>query len=311
MPPHELHYHLLDVFTREPFGGNQLAVFADATEIAPSLMPLIARELNLSETVFVLPPANAAHACRLRIFTPGAELPFAGHPTVGTASLLASLGRLPLAGGEGSVVIEEAAGEVRVQVRAAKGRGAPFAQLSAPQRPEFRPSPVAREALAAMLGIGAQDVPDGPSHAPAAVSCGVPFLFVELRDRAAIGRCRLDTAAWAAQLADGWAPQVFVFAVDDEDSGSIRARMFAPALGIAEDPATGAAATALAALLATRAGRDGTHRWSVHQGVEMGRPSLLEIEADVMGGVVTAARVGGHSVIVGEGTLRLPRDFEA
>lgn len=305
----ELHYHLLDVFTQQPFGGNQLAVFADAAEIPPSLMPSIARELNLSETVFVLPPANEAHACRLRIFTPGAELPFAGHPTVGAACLLASLGRLQLDGGAGHVVLEEGAGPVGVQVRTGVDGGAAFAQLSAPRRPEFQGSPVAREALARMLGLNEHDVLDDPAQAPAAVSCGVPFLFVALRDRDAVGRCRLDTAAWAAQLAGSWAPQVFVYAFDAElPHSNIRARMFAPALGIPEDPATGSAATALAALLASRAGADGTYRWRMEQGFEMGRPSILDIEADVRDGSVNAARVGGHAVVVGEGMLRLPRD---
>lgn len=313
MPSHELRYHLLDVFTTRAFGGNPLAVFADAADIPPALMPLIARELNLSETVFVLPPANSASAGRLRIFTPGAELPFAGHPTIGTACLLASLGRLPTADASGCVTLEEVAGNVDVRVQPAAAAGeAPFAQLASPQPAEFRASPLDREALARMLGIGVEDIPDDPLHGPAAASCGVPFLFVPLRDRAAVGRCRLDAAGWAALLADTWAPHLFVHAFDAEQPHSdIRARMFAPGMGIAEDPATGAAATALAALLASRTGTDGTHRWRVEQGFEMGRPSILDIEADVTDGAVVAARVGGHAVIVGEGTLRLPVDFLA
>ena len=306
----ELHYHLLDVFTRELFGGNQLAVFADAAEIPPALMPRIARELNLSETVFVLPPTTDDRAFRLRIFTPGAELPFAGHPTVGAACLLAALGRIPLQDHRAHILVEEAAGDVPVLVHADAAGDAAFAQLTAPQRPEIREATLAREELAAILGLAPDDVLDDPAHAPAAVSCGVPFLFVALRNRGAVRRCRVDTGAWAAQLAGTWAPQLFVYAFDAErDQSQIRSRMFAPGLGIAEDPATGSAAAALAALLASRAGTDGTHHWRVEQGFEMGRPSILEIEADVAGGAVTAARVGGHSVIVGEGTLRIPESI--
>ena len=297
-------YHLLDVFTRDPFGGNQLAVFVDAATIPPELMPRIARELNLSETVFVLPAAAPGAVRRLRIFTPGMELPFAGHPTVGTACLLASLGAFEIEAGNAAVEFEEGVGNVRVRVHAGRDGAASFAQLSAAQPAEIREAPLARARLADLLTLDIDDVLDDDMHSPASASCGVPFLFVPLRNRGALRRCRLDTAIWNATLASTWAPHVFVYTFDAErEQSQLRARMFAPAMGIPEDPATGAAATALAALLASRAGRDGTHHWRMEQGFELGRPSILELEADVTSGRVTDARVGGHAVVVGGGRL--------
>lgn len=307
MTPRMRHaYHLLDVFTREVFGGNQLAVFPDARNIAPELMPRIARELNLSETVFVLPPTAAGAAHRLRIFTPGAELPFAGHPTIGTACLLATLGTSGDSDAVGDLVLEEGVGLVHVRVHPGRDGAPAFAQLTAPQPPEIRPTTLSHEQLAAMLTLGADDILASSPQVTAAASCGVPFLFVPLRNRGAVRRAHLNMAAWEAHAAATWAPHVFVYAFDGErEQSQLRARMFAPALGVPEDPATGSAATALAGLLASRIGRDGSHHWRVEQGFEMGRPSILEIEAEVHGGVVTAARVGGSAVIVGEGALHL------
>lgn len=299
----EHRYHLLDVFTTRLFGGNQLAVFADARDVRPEDMSRIARELNLSETVFVLPPESPGATRRVRIFTPGGELPFAGHPTVGCACLLATLGVVALENGAGEIVLEEGVGNVPVRLRAGAPGEPMFAQLAAAQRPEIRKPSMGRDDLVAMLSLAGEDVLDGA----AAVSCGVPFLFVPLRDRAAVARARLNLPVWERLAAPSWSPPVFIYALDPELPGShVRARMFAPEMGIAEDPATGSAATGLAALLALRAGGDGVHRWRVEQGFEMGRPSILELEAVVEGGEVTSARVGGHAVLVGEGVLRLP-----
>jgi trans-2,3-dihydro-3-hydroxyanthranilate isomerase len=293
----QLQYYLLEVFTREPGGGNPLAVFVDAASIAPPLMPRIARELGLSETVFVLPTTGAALA-RLRIFTPDMELPFAGHPTIGTACLLASLG----ASGH-SMTLEEGVGDVDVRVRTGDGQAPPWAQLSAAARPEIRPSPLEPARLAALLSLAESDIQTGSPLAPppAGASCGVPFLFIPVRERGSLARCRLDVAEWDAHVAGSWAPHVFAYSTNGASSegGELHGRMFAPAMGIVEDPATGAAATALAGLLAHHAGREGTHRWTLSQGVEMGRPSTLELEADVADGEVVACRVAGHSVIVG------------
>lgn len=310
-----LPYHLLDVFTREPFGGNQLAVFTDAASIAPDLMPRIARELNLSETVFILPPDRGGLA-RLRIFTPGTELPFAGHPTIGTACLLAAL-RDPDVSGLGdaphTIMLEEGAGDVHVLVRPGRGGLPAWSQLTATQRPEIRRAEVTRTLLSDLLGVDEADVgSDAAGAAAAEASCGVPFLFIAVRSAHALARCRLNIAVWESRIAAQWAPHVFVYTIANAaDRGGapgsgIRGRMFAPAMGIAEDPATGAAAAALAGLLAHRARSDGTHRWTLSQGVEMGRPSTLELEADVTGGEVTSCRVGGHAVVIGRGELLLP-----
>jgi trans-2,3-dihydro-3-hydroxyanthranilate isomerase len=298
------HYYTLDVFTGHVFGGNPLAVFPDASSLRTEWMPLIARELNLSETVFVLPPENGG-TCRLRIFTPGSELAFAGHPTVGTAILLATLGRVPLGDGETRIVFEEGVGSVPVTIRGREGR-AEFAQLAAAKLPEYGPPPPAREVLAGILSLDPVDIVEADVRTVMA-SCGVPFLFVPLANRDAVKRARLDTAQWQVGLAGAWASKIYLYARDPELSGSdLRARMFAPSIGIAEDPATGGAAAPLAGYLASRlADTDGTFRWTIEQGFEMGRPSLLHAEADKRDGQVTSVRVGGSAVLVAEGWMDL------
>lgn len=299
-------FHTLDVFTDQVFGGNPLAVLPDARGLSGAQMQRIAREFNLSETVFVL-PAEAGGTRRIRIFTPTSEHAFAGHPTIGTAFLLAALGAVRLDEGMTTIVLEEGVGPIPVTLRARGGRPE-FAQLTAAHLPEAGPTPPLRVAVAELLALEPDDVLDS-RYGPAALSCGVPFLFVPLRDRAAVGRAQLDLARWRSDLASFWAPHVYVFALDPELPGSdVRARMFAPALGIPEDPATGGAVTALAGYLAARDGRmSGTLRWTVEQGFEMGRPSLLYAEATKLGGALTAVRVGGSAVLVGEGTIVVPQ----
>jgi trans-2,3-dihydro-3-hydroxyanthranilate isomerase len=297
-------YLTADVFTDRPFGGNPLAVFPDARGISPQRMQQVARELNLSETVFVLPPEDPGHTRRLRIFTPGVELPFAGHPTVGTALILAWLGEIPLAGEEARIVFEEGVGPVPVTIRAAEGKAA-FAQLSAAQLPEFGPAPAVPE-LAEMLSLDPGDILSG-DEAPQAVSCGVPFLFIPLRDRNALRRARLRPDRWENLLASSWAPHVYLFTRDHElPETDYRVRMFAPAMGIPEDPATGGAAAAFGGYLGSRSAGDGTLRWTLEQGFEMGRPSLLHLEVDRAGGVITAVRVGGGAVLVADGGMEIP-----
>jgi len=298
-------YFTADVFTDRRFGGNQLAVFPDARAIAPELMPQIAREFNYSETTFVLPPANPAHTARVRIFTPGGELQFAGHPTVGTAHVMATIGAVPLAGDETRIVFEEGVGPVPVVIRAENGQPT-FVQLSAAKLPEVGPPPPSNKTLAAMLSLPADAICDG-DMSPQAVSCGTPFLFVPLRDRAAVANARIRVDLWESALSTYITDKVFVFAMDGEGPDSdVRARMFAPGIGVPEDPATGSACVALGGYLADRDPRfDGTLRWIVEQGFEMGRPSILEVEADKKNGAVTAARVGGKTVVVCEGTMTL------
>ena len=298
-------YHTLDVFTDRVFGGNPLAVFPDADAIAPGMMQRIARELNLSETVFVRWGEPAAGAdCDVRIFTPGTELPFAGHPTIGTAILLASLGRAGAEGGGARIVLGEGVGPVPVDVRMEGGRPA-FAMLTAARLPQPGPPPPAPDVVARVLSLDETDL--GGSLGTAFASSGVPFLFVSVRDRDALGRARVDGGAWERHLSGAWGPHLYVVTDDVEGEATLRARMFAPAMGISEDPATGGAVTALAALLAARdASGDGTLRWVVEQGVEMGRPSRLQVEADIRGGALAAVRVGGGAVLVGEGEMVLP-----
>jgi trans-2,3-dihydro-3-hydroxyanthranilate isomerase len=298
-------YLTCDVFTDRKFGGNQLAVFPDARAISPDLMPQIAREFNYSETTFVTPPADPSHTAKVRIFTPGGELQFAGHPTIGTAHVLATIGAIPLTGDETRIVLEEGVGPVPVTIRARNGMPE-FAQLSVARLPEVGPPPPSREKLATMLSLTPNDLLGGEMMAEA-VSCGTPFLFVPLTDRGAVRRARANTELFESTLAGYVTNMVFLFAMDAEaPDRHVRARMFSPGIGIPEDPATGSAAVALGGYLAARDPRfEGTLRWVVEQGFEMGRPSILEVEADKQGGKVTAARVGGKTVMVCEGTMDL------
>ena len=295
----------LDVFTDTRFGGNQLAVFPDARDLDSDQMAVIAREFNLSETAFVLPPEDPANTRRVRIFTPAGELPFAGHPTIGTAHALAALGHIPLTGDTTRIVFEEGVGPVPVSIRSRAGVPV-FAELSVAKLPETGAPPPSRSALADLLSIEVADLTGG-TWSPQSVSTGVPFLFIPVRDRNVLKRARVKPDRWDAILKASWAPDVFVFSRDPEREGShIRARMFAPGLGIGEDSATGSAAAALGGYLAARdPAKDGTLRWVVEQGFEMGRPSILEVEADKADGKITAIRVGGASVMVSRGEMEV------
>lgn len=296
----------LDVFTDRPFGGNPLAVFPDGHGLDADCMQTIARELNLSETVFVLPPSSPRAVRRARIFTPGRELPFAGHPTIGTAFLLAHLGIVPVEAGHAELVLEEGVGEVPVSLHADGGTW--FVRLTAAVPPQFGPEPPDRALLAAVLGIPEAEIVPGADR-PVIAGCGLPFTFVRVRDADTLAAMHFDRYLWSKHVASSPAPELFVFALlRDAPDGEVRARMFAPGVGVIEDPATGSAGVALAAVLASRfGGADGTLRWTVQQGVEMGRPSRLTIEADLHAGRVVATRVGGHAVVVADGNLRIPQ----
>jgi trans-2,3-dihydro-3-hydroxyanthranilate isomerase len=301
-------FHTVDVFTDRQFGGNQLAVFPDARGLSDERMQGIAREFNFSETTFCLPPKDGAHTRAVRIFTPGAELPFAGHPTVGTAHVLAATGEVRLTGERTRLVLEEGVGPVPVMVTATDGEPT-FAQFTTAKLPEVGPAGASSEVLAEMLSVEASDLVGG-AMAPQAVSCGLPFLFVPLRNRDAVRRAQIRLESWKRALAGKWAEMVMVFAMDPERPGSqVRARMFSPSVGVAEDPATGSACAALGGYLAARdATKNGTLRWRVEQGFEMGRPSIIDVEADKQNGAITAVRVGGTTVMVTEGTLTLKGD---
>lgn len=290
-----LSYVLVDVFTDTPFGGNPLAVFTAAEGLSDGEMQAIARELNLSETTFVAPPPTGEEGHSVRIFTPLSELPFAGHPTIGTALVLHDL-----VGGT-RIVLHEKIGPVPVRILAG---ATPRAVLSSPRMPERIADAPPAALLARLLGLEPGDVLDG-ALAPACCSGGVPFTFVPVRDRAALARIRLDGALWQAEIADGPAPHLYALTMEDWSADTVlAARMFAPAMGIAEDPATGVAAVALAAYLAgLRDLAEGESRFAIRQGEDMGRPSLVELSVDVSGGRIAGVHVGGGAVRIGGGAL--------
>jgi len=295
-------FYTADVFTDTLFGGNQLGILPDARGLSTEQMLAITREFNYSESTFVFPPDDPKHTRRVRIFTPGGEVPFAGHPTVGTAHVLAAIGDIPLTGAETRIVLEENVGPVPVMIRARDGKPE-FAQLSVAKLPEVSQPTVSRERLAAILSLEPNDILDG-DFAPQMVSCGLPFLIVPVTDRKALARSRLRLEPWEESLQGTPSEMVMLFAADPERPGSdMRARMYGPAVSIVEDPATGSACACLAGYLAARTPRDGTLRWVVEQGFEMGRPSILETEADKKDGVITAVRVGGQTVLVSKGEL--------
>lgn len=300
-----MRYYTADIFTDRRFGGNQLAVIPDARGLTTEQMQSITREFNYSESTFVFPPDDSRHTRRVRIFTPGSELPFAGHPTVGTAFVLATIGEIPLTGDETRIVLEEGVGPVPVTIRATNGVPS-FCQFSVAKLPEAgRPMPP-RAAVAAALSLDESDLLDGAWH-PQVLSAGVPFAFVPLRDRAAVARARIRLDQWEQHLRGTDGEAIMVFAMDAEEPGhDVRARMYGPGIiNVPEDPATGSACAALGGYLAARTRQDGTLRWVVEQGYEMGRPSVIEIEVDKQGESVTAVRVGGASVMVCEGMMRV------
>jgi len=293
-----------DVFTDQVFGGNPLAVFPQAEGLNGAQMQQIARELNLPETAFVLPPEAAEATHKVRIFTPQVEMPFAGHPTVGTAFVLAATGTVSLTGDETTVTFEEGVGLVPVTIRARDGQPV-FTQLAAAKMPERGHNPPPLADLATMLSLDETDLV-GADMPPQAWSAGVPFLFVPLRSRDALARARVRLDVWERLLKDAWTSQIYAFTYDT-DSAALRARMFAPAFGIPEDPATGSAATAITGYLAQQNNtQTGMVGWVIEQGIEMGRPSVINVEADLEDGEIVAVRVGGASVLVSEGEMTVP-----
>ncbi len=298
-------FHTCDVFTATRFGGNQLAVLPDARGLSGAEMHAITREFNYSESTFVLPPDDPSHTRKVRIFTPGGEVPFAGHPTVGTALVLAAIGEVALTTPETRIVLEEGVGPVPVTIRA-EGGVAVSAEFATAKLPEVLPPSPPSEALAAMLSLGTDDLVGGAWH-PQAVTCGLPFTFVPVRSRDAVRRARLRLEPWESTLSASPAHMVMVFALDAEDPAhQVRARMFGPGSGVPEDPATGSACAALGGYLGMRdATASGTLRWVVEQGYEMGRPSIIHVSCDKEDGAISAVRVAGSAVMVASGTITL------
>jgi trans-2,3-dihydro-3-hydroxyanthranilate isomerase len=301
--PRRYRYVIADVFTTQAFGGNPLAVVTDGRGLSSEEMQKIAREFNLSETVIVLPPEEEAHFRKLRIFTPAVELPFAGHPTVGTACMLALLGQAPLVDGTGRIVVEEGVGPVAIEIRAGR-EGPPWARFTLEREPEQVVAALPAERVAAMLSLDSEAFAGSRYFFGTA---GMRFLYIELPSAEAVSRVRLRHDLWDQLLHGAWTADLFVYArMPGSGAADLHARMFAHDLGLFEDPATGAACAGLGGCLAAQDGAaDKSFRWRVEQGVEMGRPSLIEVEAEKRAGRVTQIRVGGHAVLVGEGTLIL------
>lgn len=297
-------YITVDVFTDRAFGGNPLGVVLDAEGLSTAQMQAIATEFNYSETTFVLPPQDKANDANVRIFTVRSEIPFAGHPNVGTAFVLASRTAKPPA----QLKFEEKAGLVPVAILSDGGRVV-GAELTAPQALQ-RTQVVSAADAAACLSLSADDVKTD-RHVPQVVSVGLPFLVVEIASREALKRARPDAAAFARALAQIGRDVVYFYTRDvpaDEQPLDLQARMFHPgASGLSEDPATGSATAACAALLADiDPARDGELRLRIGQGVDMGRPSLLLTRVRKQGGAITSVHVGGGCVKMMEGTLNLP-----
>ncbi|MBU6372154.1 MAG: PhzF family phenazine biosynthesis protein [Alphaproteobacteria bacterium] len=293
----------LDVFTTEPLKGNPLAVVLDSEGLDDARMQKIAAEFNLSETVFVFPPENTRHKAALRIFTPGAELPFAGHPTVGAAVLLA-LRAAEESGyaGPQAFALEERAGLVTCAAEPL-GAGLGRARFRAPGLPRVTHAAASPAAIAAALGLDAGEIGFG-AHAPSAWGVAKGFAMAPVASLDALARVRPNDAAIRAVAPEDHAA-IYAYTRVDMDL-TFRARMFAPGLGIVEDPATGSAAASFAgALMQFEKLGDGAHDVVIHQGVEMGRDSRIDLHLMVEGGKLIGVEIGGEAVVVSEGTLRL------
>ncbi|MEJ0058773.1 MAG: PhzF family phenazine biosynthesis protein [Terricaulis sp.] len=289
-----------DVFTDTPFAGNPLAVVFDADALSTAQMQAVAREFNLSETTFIRAASNAVHTAEVRIFTPGRELPFAGHPTIGSAIAIAEARH-----GRGEprdvlLVLEEKVGPVRCAVKLASA-GASFAEFDAPKLSEEVGHGASDGLAAAALGLELADI-GFDRHIPTLYSAGVPFAFIPLASLDALARAR-PTAAFSTEALGS--TEVFLYArADKNETHSFRARMFAPEIGIVEDPATGSAAAAFAGVAARFENLgNGWTQLPILQGVEMGRPSLIGLELELDSGALKAVRISGNAVKVSEGAI--------
>ena len=301
----QLTFHTLDVFTKQKFCGNPLAVVLGADALSTEQMQAITREFNLSETIFVMQPANPAHTARVRIFFPGGEMPFAGHPTLGCATLLAEMKYKPGCSFETTIRLEEAAGVVAVKV--SRIGDVPRAQLTAPVVPFAVAIDLpAVELVARALSLQPADI-GFDRHGPGVFEGGPRFFFVPVKSRAALAGCVVCEPYWSEMIAGLGVDNAYVYTRGgDHAATDYRARMFAPTGGIPEDPATGSATALLAAqLLQAEALNDKTHKWQLEQGYEMGRPSDLFLEADVNQGKLAAVRVAGYAVGIMQGVLDL------
>jgi len=299
-----LAYHLRDVFTETPLTGNPLAVVPDADGLSLAQMQGIAREFNLSETVFVLTPHDPVHAARLRIFTPSRELAFAGHPTIGAACLIALLRAPDMIGGQPvGLALEEEIGPVVCEVSCYQGTIR--ARLIAPQMPKILLALADKGKIAAALGLSVEDL-GFDAHEPVVASAGLAFAFIPVSDLAALNRLipkfELFREAFGLER-----PAVCIYSRETSDPAHhVQARVFVPGLGGSDDPATGSAACAFAAVAsAFERPEDGEHTIVIEQGFAIGRPSLIALTMLVSRGELSQASVGGACVRVGEGFLTI------
>lgn len=294
-------YYICDVFTQQKFSGNQLAVITDAEGLSDHDMQNIAREFNFSESTFVF-PSEKGNTRKVRIFTPRSEVPFAGHPNIGTAFILAETGIFGDFAQSIDVVFEEKAGNVPIKINK-DHCGYIWCELSAPAPLSL--GKVATVDLASeVLSIEAGDI-NVTTHYPQVASVGLPFLFVELQSLEALSQAQIDLTKLQRLLQEGFPSYIHIYCRDVKDF-DIRCRMFAPLDGVPEDPATGSANAALIALLSHCDQRsDLEDKWKISQGSEIGRPSVLHGRAQKIGGTVTEVNLGGYSVMVCKGTISI------
>jgi len=300
-------YVTLDVFTTERFGGNPLAVFPDATGIEPSDMQRIAAEFNYSEITFVLPPADPANTARVRIFEPNHELPFAGHPNVGTAFLLGQMGSLFGRRIGDSLRFEELGGIVTARLLR-DGSKVTGARIQAPQPLQVR-AEIEPETIAACASLAVGDIVT-THHRPVIATVGLPFALAEVRSVEALGRAQPDATSFRSADARHRQPEIsfslMLYARTGDAPTTLRTRMFALLGNIIEDPATGSASAALGGYLAKLMPQPDTEaRFVMNQGVEMGRPSVIEVRATKARGEVHQVEVGGPCVPVMRGEIEL------
>jgi trans-2,3-dihydro-3-hydroxyanthranilate isomerase len=299
-------FYTCDVFTSTRFGGNQLAVLPRASGLSDRQMQQITREFNYSETTFVF-PAEAGQIRKVRIFTPAQEIPFAGHPNIGTAFVLASIGELGRLQSSQVATFEEKAGVVPIQIETANGKVI-SCELTAPEALSLGQT-VPVELVAAAVSLNEKDIAT-QVHQPQLASVGLPFIITEITDRAALERVRVNTVGFEKvreHLAgESVRASIYMYCKTQGEDVDLRARMLAPLSGVPEDPATGSATGAVIGLLAhLDKDRSGSFKFRIAQGVEMGRPSLLSARAEKTNGVVRSTHVGGACVLVSEGTIEV------
>jgi len=292
-------YYICDVFTNRRFGGNQLAVLPDARGLTDLQMQQIAREFNFSESSFVF-PAEEGNTRKVRIYTPTTEVPFAGHPNIGTAFILASIGEFEEFNETTKIVFEEKAGLVPITLNKI-GDETIWCELEAPEKFSIG-SAVPIETLASAISLPTSELVID-NHPPQVASVGLPFLIAELRDKSALERAKINIKGFEKIAAQGITPDVHIY-IQSNDAFDIRSRMFAPFDGIQEDPATGSANCALAGLLSHNSElKSASFEYQIAQGVEMGRPSLLTARTEKIDNVVISTWIGGSSILVSKGVI--------